>query len=256
MDEHLLNASCATSLAQAMEAGGEPACLLMPLFMAYPCCRCAMPGTVCQLCGCCFCSTCDHECDRADTPPDEEEEVVDDVAAPSTGGSEDCCLIDQSVAFNRLQKLLETPSEWVEYETMLWLRCHSLPEVNACYLVDEQGDARRFGSQLGDWCKVMGKVCWHRTGIVVFNLSRRKAYIVEAGATPKPTVALQALRYLRQIPTSLGFIVEGEDDDMVVTLLEGWWRPDESKPVKRTIVRDKLTMTTVRVNRRVDFWWS
>ncbi len=98
-------------------------------------------------------------------------------------------------------------------------------------------------------------MCWHHSAIVVFNLSRRKAYVLEAGVTPKPTVALQALRFLRQVPTSLGFIVEGDDDDMAVSHLEGWWRPDESSPVKNTIVRDKLVIGTARLNKRVEFWW-
>ena len=236
-----------------METGAEQCFALVPLLMAYPCCCCAMPGTICQLCGSCFCAACAHVCEREQSH--EEDDGEDDVAqvVASTGGSEDNYL-DQNLVFSQLRKL-QMGSSWTQYEDSLWLRCHRLPELNVCYIVDDQNSARRFGSLLGDWRNVMDKMCWHHAGIVVFNVSRRKAYVVEAGAAPKPTVALQALRYLRQMPTSLGIVMEGEDEDMLVAHLEGWWRPDESNPVKRSIVRDKLIMAIVRLNKRVEFYW-
>ena len=234
-----------------MEAPSTPGAIaLMPLFMAYPCCCCAMPGVICQRCSFCFCASCDHSCDRVcSTPPSE----LEDEPVAGTGASEDGSL-DQSACYAQLRALIDDPGQWVRLEDSLWVRSQVMPEINICYVIDD-GTAHRFGSSMGDWRKVCEKMSWHNAGFVLVNLAHRKAYLLEAGRPHSSTPIKQALRYLRKTPTSLGFILQGDDDDMIVTYLEAWWRPDESKPVSKSVVRDKLTMTTLRVHTRIEHWW-
>ncbi len=93
-----------------MEAAMEPCVAPMPICLAFPCCCCALPGTICQLCGYCFCNSCSHACDRE---PPVEEDVEDEIVACTCGSDDD--YFDQNIVFNKLKKLL-TERGWTQYE--------------------------------------------------------------------------------------------------------------------------------------------
>ena len=226
----------------------EPVALLA-VFYAVPCVTCGLPGQMCVDCGEYSCGFCVHTCaalDYFETPKIAEElEPVGE-----TGGSGD--IENRHALYSELKALFDKPNYWTPFEDCLWLRISFLKEINVCYIIDDDGEATRFGT-LGDWRRVSNYMSWYNSAFVLVNLNEKKTILIETGFKPISKDLIQGLRYMRNTPTSIGIIVHGEENPRWAHL-EACWDPGEKFSDRRAIVRDKLTMAILNVNKHVEHW--
>jgi hypothetical protein len=225
---------------------------LMPVLLAVPCNQCSQPGNLCKLCGMHYCGSCEHNCDAyyEDSPGVSEDDDDDNLAViGETGGSRGG---PPSTLYDKLRELSERkPDTWIFIEDSLYVRIQSLPEVNTCYIVDEEGRANKFGS-LGDWRSVYQFMSWHHAGFVIINTDQKKCYLLEPGKNIATVDIKFALRWLRFIPTALGYVINGDEES--IAYLEVSWSRNDEKPMKRCLARDKLVMAIIRTNAHVVHW--
>ena len=129
-----------------------------------------------------------------------------------------------------------------------------MPELGACYVTDDECNARQIGS-LSDWIRIGEVRSYQHAALAVFNLAGKRAFVIESGKQPYRVAPKSALRYLRSSPTGLGVLMYGEDVH-AFAYIEAWWSVDEMRPVKHHIVRDRMAMAVVRSNSHVEYWWS
>ena len=169
-----------------------------------------------------------------------------------TGGTEDNELKDNAV-YSYMEYLFKVSNHWRFVEEGLYIRSQPLPELGICYINDDEGDIRQFGT-LSDWIRVGEILSYHHEAIVVFNLAEKKTFILENGKQPSRAAPKSALRFLRSSPTGIGLLVSG-DEAQAFAHIEAWWSVDELKPLKKHIVRDKVVMAVIRSNTHVEYWW-
>ena len=170
----------------------------------------------------------------------------------ATGGSEDNELKDNSV-YKLLAALFTTPNQWSCVEDGLYIRSQLLPELGVCYITDEECNTRPLGA-LSDWIKIAQVLAHQHAAIVVFHLTERTTFVLEAGKDACRKDPKSALRCLSSCCTSLGFLIEGYDV-YAFAHLEAWWSTDEMKPCMKPSVSDKVAMAVVRSNTHVEYWW-
>jgi hypothetical protein len=93
---------------------------------------------------------------------------------------------------------------------------------------------------------------WHHAGFVIINTDQKKCYLLEPGKNIATVDIKFALRWLRFIPTALGYVINGDEES--IAYLEVSWSRNDEKPMKRCLARDKLVMAIIRTNAHVVHW--
>ena len=102
-----------------------------------------------------------------------------------------------------------------------------LKEINACWIVGEQGDSRRFG-MLSDWRTVADFMVWQFSCFIIVNANKMKTIVLQYGEKAISMDVKQGLRYMRAHASSIGVILYGDDDDNLEWgHLEVCWDPSE-----------------------------
>ena len=179
--------------------------------------------------------------------------TVDSTPPGTTGGTEDNQLNDDAV-YSIMASILVATDHWQWVEDSLYIRVHLLPELGVCYITDDECSTRPLGA-LSDFIRIGDVLSYHHAALVLFNLADLKTFILENGKQPYRAAPKSALRFLRSSPTGLGVLMSGEEV-RAFAYLEAWWSVDETRPLKKNIVRDRMTMAVIRSNNHVEYWWS
>ena len=180
--------------------------------------------------------------------------AVESTPPGSTGGTEDKLLNDNAV-YSTLASLLVSTDHWKWVEDSLYIRSHLLPELGVCYITDVECNTRQLGTALSDFIRIFDVLSYRHAALVLFNLADQKTFILENGKQPYRAAPTYGLRFLRSSPTALGVLMSGEDVH-TFAYIEAWWSVDEMRPLKKSIVRDRMTMAVIRSNSHVEYWWS
>ena len=225
----------------------------VPVYFALPCQTCEAPGSACQHCGGICCLQCSQTCaTQLQGGSHDSPRLVDSTPPGTTGGTEDNQLNDNTV-YSLLDSLFVLTNHWALVEDSLYMRSQPLPELGVCYITDDECNTRPLGT-LSDFIRIGDVLSYQHAALVLFNLADQKTFILESGKQPYRAAPKSALRFLRSSPTGLGVLMSGEEVRSFA-YIEAWWSADGTRPLKKNIVRDRMTMAVIRSNNHVEYWW-
>ena len=91
--------------------------------------------------------------------------MVEPTPPGTTGGTEDNQLNDNA-AYSLLESLFAFTNQWNLVEDSLCLRSHIMPELGACYVTDDECNARQIGS-LSDWIRIGEVLSYQHAALAV-----------------------------------------------------------------------------------------
>lgn len=154
---------------------------------------------------------------------------------------------------NLIRSLATTPNEWNCVEDGFYMRSHCVPELDICYIEEEDSRVRPMGS-VEDWVRVGRMLARYHAALVVFQLTGEHAVIYENKKQPQVVAAKKALQFLRNCPTGLGLLMcVGRTHKFFY--IEAWQQTVRTKRLKTNTVIERVAIAIVRGHPRVGFFW-
>ena len=181
--------------------------------------------------------------------PEEQNLEVSEEVCTDVGSSVDTDAPRNEEDF-QLSNVYDVPETWQKYEDGLWLKCSHLPLLDACFIENDKGTYRPFGTTADFWR--MAEVL--NQGIVVVSLQEMSVHILRRDHEEETMALKPGLRYLRCYPCNTGVLVFG-DTQRRFAHLEATWRRDD-KRIGRPMVETELVMAALRARdcNHIGFW--
>ena len=150
----------------------------------------------------------------------------------------------------QLSNAYGVPETWHKYEDGLWLKCAHLPLFDACFVENDKGTYRPFGT-IADFWRMAENL---EQGIVVVSVPEMSVQILRRDVEEETMALKPGLRYLRCYPCNIGVLVLG-DNQRRFAHLEATWRRDD-KRIGRPMVETELVMALLRGRdcNHIGFW--
>ena len=150
----------------------------------------------------------------------------------------------------QLSNAYDVPETWHKYEDGLWLKCAHLPLLDSCFVENDKGTWRPWGTTADFWrmAEVLDQ------GIVVVSVPDMSVHILRRDHEEETMALKPGLRYLRCYPCNTGVLVLG-DNQRRFAHLEATWRRDD-KRIGRPMVETELVMAALRGRdcNHIGFW--